>query len=335
MNKKLRTVLSLVAVTAVATLGLAGCSSDTSGGGDKPQIAYLSFAVTNSYDSPMLAAAKAVAEANGAEVTVFDANNDPKVQYQQLQDAITSGKFQGIITQPIFGTGLTDLVTQAIDAGIKVVNMDQILGPDLTTFEPQVKGLSGNVTFVPTELGTKLGEQVVAACASQKLDPCNVGYMYNIKASALDVATKEAFDAAIKGSPVKIVGEGEGFFTPSYALKAVQDMLQAQPGINLIAGSDQSIQGAVQALDGAGLTGKVLLVGFGGSSTAVSGVANGTWFADVAQAPATTGKLAMEALLAAIKSGTVSPGTNPLSGLPNNGVITKDTAAQFTGEWIG
>jgi ribose transport system substrate-binding protein len=134
MNNKLRTVLSLVAVTAVATLGLAGCSSDTSTGGDKPQIAYLSFAVTNSYDSPMLAAAKAVAEAAGAEVTVFDANNDPKVQYQQLQDAITSGKFQGIITQPIFGTGLTDLAVQAIEAGIKVVNMDQILGPDLTTF---------------------------------------------------------------------------------------------------------------------------------------------------------------------------------------------------------
>jgi len=334
MNKKLRTALSLVAVTAVATLGLAGCSGNSTGG-DKPQIAYLSFAVTNSYDSPMLAAAKAVAEANGAEVTVFDANNDPKVQYQQLQDAITSGKFQGIITQPIFGTGLTDLAKQAIDAGIKVVNMDQILGPDLTTFESQVEGLSGNVVFVPTELGTKLGEQVVAACASQKLDPCNVGYMYNIKASALDVATKEAFDAAIAGSPVKIVGEGEGFFTPSYALKAVQDMLQAQPGINLIAGSDQSIQGAVQALDGAGLTGKVLLVGFGGSSTAVTGVANGTWFADVAQAPATTGKLAMEQLLAALKSGTVTKGTNPLSGLPNNGVITKDTASQFTGEWIG
>ena len=43
MNKKLRTVLSLVAVTAVATLGLAGCSGN-SAGGDKPQIAYLSFA---------------------------------------------------------------------------------------------------------------------------------------------------------------------------------------------------------------------------------------------------------------------------------------------------
>jgi ribose transport system substrate-binding protein len=295
----------------------------------------MSFAVTNSYDSPMLAAAKAVAEANGAVVTVFDANNDPNAQYQQLQDVITSGKYQGIITQPIFGTGLVDLVSQAIEAGIKVVNMDQILGPDLTTFESQVEGLSGNVVFVPTELGSKLGEQVVDACASQKLDPCNVGYMYNIKASALDVATKEAFDAAIAGSPVKIVAEGEGFFTPSFALKAVQDMLQAQPGINLIAGSDQSIQGAVQAIDGAGLTGKILLVGFGGSSTAVPGVASGAWFADVAQAPATTGKLAMQALLEAIKSGTVTPGVNPLAGLPNNGVITKDTASQFTGEWIG
>ena len=44
-----------------------------------------------------------------------------------------------------------------------------------------------------------MGEQVVAACAAKSLDPCNVGYLYDIKASTLDVAINKAFDAAIAG----------------------------------------------------------------------------------------------------------------------------------------
>jgi ribose transport system substrate-binding protein len=116
-------------------------------------IAYLSFAVENSYDAPMLAAAQAVASTDGATMKVFDANNSPQTQFSQLQDVINSGQYNGIIVQPIFGTGLTSLVAQAIAKGIKVVNMDQILGPDLSTDQPQVKGLSANVTFVPTEMG--------------------------------------------------------------------------------------------------------------------------------------------------------------------------------------
>jgi ribose transport system substrate-binding protein len=91
------------------------------------KIAYMSFAVANTYDAPMLAAAKEVAAANNASVTVFDANNSPTTQYSQLQDAITSGGYQGIITQPIESTNLIPLVQQAISKGIKVVNIDQIL----------------------------------------------------------------------------------------------------------------------------------------------------------------------------------------------------------------
>ena len=142
------------------------------------RIAYLSFAVANSYDAPMLAAAKAAAKKGGAKITVFDANNDPKTQFSQLQTAATSKQYDAIIVQPIFGTGLISVVKQAIKNGIKVVNMDQILGPNLGHAKPQVPGLSGNVVFVPTAIGTKLGNLVVQACAAKKLNPCNVGYLY-------------------------------------------------------------------------------------------------------------------------------------------------------------
>jgi hypothetical protein len=74
------------ATALVGALALAACgSSDDSSSSssttkaastsNKPvRIAYLSFAVANSYDAPMLAAAQTVAKENNSTIKVFDAN---------------------------------------------------------------------------------------------------------------------------------------------------------------------------------------------------------------------------------------------------------------------
>jgi ribose transport system substrate-binding protein len=320
------------ATSASTTSTSASTSSSSSGSGKHVTIAYMSFAVANTYDAPMLAAAKAVAASENATVKVLDANNNPATQYSQLQDAITSGNYQGIITQPITSTNLIPLVQQAISKGIKVVNIDQILGPKLDTFQKQVQGLSGNVTFVPTELGNKFGQLVVQACKANHLNPCNVGYLYDIKASALDVALRSGFDQAIASDPsVKIVAEGQDFFTPAEGLKAVQDMLQSNSSINLIAGSDQGIEGAQQA----NTSKKVVLVGYGGSAAGISGVTSGKWFGTVQQTPATEGRLGMQQVIAAAQNGTDSAAVDPLASLPNGGTIIKSNVSQFHAEWPG
>jgi len=335
---------------ATAALMLAACSSSSSSSSSSPSstqstsasstkhlnIAYLSFAVENSYDAPMLAAAEAVADDNNATLKVFDANNSSQTQYSQLQDVINSGQYSGIVLQPIFGTGLISLVQQAIAKGIKVVNMDQVLGPNYNTDAPQVSGLAANVMFVPTEIGTKLGNLVVQACQSKNLNPCNVGYLYDIKASALDVAISGAFDKAIAADPgVKVVAQGQSYFSPTIGLTAVQDMLTAKPDLNLIVGSDQGIEGGVQAVAAKHLTGKIILVGYGASAAALAGVASGAWYGDVAQAPASEGRLAVQALIKALRTGQDSGGIDPVAELPNNGIVTKANASQFTAEWPG
>jgi ribose transport system substrate-binding protein len=345
-----------VAAFAAAALGLAACSSSSSAPAaatssaaasspaasaaaatsSKPAtIAYLSFAVDNSYDAPMLAAAQAVASADGATLKVFDANNSPQTQFDQMQTVINSGQYNGIITQPIESTGLVSLVKQAIAKGIKVVNMDQILGSSLSTAAPQVAGLSANVTFVPTTIGTQLGQQVIAACASKSLSPCKVGYLYDIKASSLDTAIYGAFTAAIKGSPVQVVTFGQSFFTPTIGLTAVETMLQANPGLNLIVGSDQGIEGAMTALSTTDKADHVLLVGYGASAAAVAGIQSGAVFSDVAQAPSAEGTDAVKALVAAIQTGKVSGAVDPVAGFPDSGVVNKADVSQFTPEWQG
>ena len=344
-----------VAAFAAAALGLAACSSSssapaaatssaapaasaaaaTSAAPKAATIAYLSFAVDNSYDAPMLAAAQAVASADGATLKVFDANNSPQTQFDQLQTVINSGQYNGIITQPIESTGLVSLVKEAIAKGIKVVNMDQILGASLSTAAPQIAGLSANVTFVPTTIGTQLGQQVVAACASKKLSPCKVGYLYDIKASSLDTAIYGAFTAAIKGSPVQVVTYGQSYFTPTIGLTAVETMLQATPGLDLIVGSDQGIEGAMTALSTTDKADHVLLVGYGASAAAVAGIQSGAVYSDVAQAPSAEGTDAVKALVAAIESGKVSGTIDPVAGFPDSGVVNKADVSQFTPEWQG
>ena len=130
---------------------------------------------------------------------------------------------------------------------------------------------------------------------------------------------------------MKIVAQGESFFTPALGLKAAQNMLQAHSDLNLIVGSDQGIEGAVQALGKK----KVILVGYGGSAAGIQGVAAGTWYGDVAQLPASEGRLATQAAIKAVRTGAKTGGQNPVADLPNQGVVTKDNADQFTAEWPG
>jgi ribose transport system substrate-binding protein len=324
-----RLVGASAAVLVVCALG-AG-AGNASRHASQVRVAYLSYAVANSYDAPMLAAAKAVAKAQGAKVTVFDAANDPKKQLSELQTVASSKQYQAIIVQPIFGPQLTTAVKSAIKAGIKVVNMDQNLGTNPNTAAPPIKGLSGNVIFVQSEIGQKQGQLVDQACAQLNANPCKVGYLYSVKVSSLDTAIKKAFDAATAGHNVQVVAEGETFYNPANALKAAQTMLQAHSDLNVIVGADQGATGAQQALNGQ----KVTLIGYGGGGVGLKAVASGAWYGTVVQRPATEGKLAMQCAIKAVKTGKGCGGIDVLKGLPNGGVVTQSNASQFTAEWPG
>jgi len=321
----LSAALLAAGAAVVAIVGSAGAAA-------KPvRVAYLSFAVANSYDAPMLAEAKKVAKAQGGKVTVFDAANDPKKQLAQLQTASTSKQFDAIVVQPIFGPQLIPTIRSAIKSGLDVVNMDQILGTNPSTAEPPVKGMSGNVVFVQTQIGTKQGGLVVAACAQLKANPCKVGYLYSVKVSSLDTAIRKGFDAVTKGHNIQVVAEGETFYNPANALKAAQTMLQAQPDMNVIVGADQGATGAQQALNGQ----KVTLIGYGGGAVGLNAVKSGAWFGTVMQRPATEGKLAMQCAIRSVKTGKRCGGIDVLKSLLNGGVVTKANASKFKAEWPG
>ena len=244
----------------------------------------------------MLEAAQAAAAANNAKLDVFDGNLDPGTQVKLLQDAVASGKYDGIILQPVYGAGLVEGAKAAIAADVAVGNIDQILGADNTTADLQVEGQLSNVVFVPSELGRKIGELVVKACADT--NPCNVGYIWSVKAAALDATLQ----AGVRQGHVASTRTSRSSPRASRStrrpngLKAAQDMLTAHPEINVITGADQAITGALQAVKAAGVADKVKLVGYGGGDVAFQGIKAGERFGTVMQAPATEGRLGHRAV---------------------------------------
>jgi ribose transport system substrate-binding protein len=299
------------------------------------KVAYMSYGVANSYDAPMLAAAKAVAAANGIKVVVFDSQSSYATQASELQTVISSGQYQGVIVQPVYGAALIPTVKKAIAKGIKVVNIDQILGPKYTTDQIQVPGLAGNVVFFPSKIGSQLGVLTHQACAGA--NPCQIGLVHNYTGYEPDGAITAAFDAFLATkSKDKIVAQADGLYQAGVALTQVQNMLTAHPNINVIVGSDQDCEGAQAALTAANNT-KVKLVCYGASSYGVAQLAShkGPWYADVAQMPATEGQEGMSMLIAALKTGKSQGTKNPVAGLPNNGILTPANAKTFTGEWPG
>ena len=212
-------------------------------------------------------------------MTVFDAANDPKKQFSQLQTLVSSKQYDAIIVQPIFGPQLIPLVKQAIRNGIKVVNVDQILGTN-----PTRRGLRS-----PACPATSCSSRRRSAASRARSSGCVQGEQPQPLQRRLPLLREgvlarhgdwNGFNSVIKGVPsIKVVAEGETFYQHAVALKAAQTMLQARSDINLIVGADQGALGAEQAAAGK----ELVLVGYGGGQVGLTKVKSGKWYGTVMQ----------------------------------------------------
>ncbi len=273
MYTKLEKNLRYVAgATLVAGMMLSGAAF-----AQEMEVAYLSASSANTWLSASVAEMQKVAEANGIKITEFDAQFDPARQTSQMQDAIASGRYDGIILVSINGPGAIPDAQEAIRQGIEVVVLNQVVGADLTTSEPQVEGLAASVMAAPYRSGVRMGELTVQAC--EGIDPCEVVFIYGIKGIPLDDAIRQGVDDTIAGhANIAIVAEGEGkYLGPDGGIAATQDILQINDHFDVMVGADQSMQGGAIVLADEGMTGQVKLIGLGGSEPALKGIADGSW----------------------------------------------------------
>ncbi len=299
------------------------------------RVAYLSASSANTWLRSSLTQMEQVAADNNVEIVEFDAQFDPALQSTQFQDVIASGSYDGVILVAIAGLASAPDIAAAVAAGLEVVILNQVVGDDFSTADPQVPGVSASIMAPPLQNGVRLGALTVQACAD--IDPCEVVYIFGIKGIPLDDALRIGFDQVIDNQPqITVVAEGEGqYLGPEGGINATQDILQVAPNFDVLVGADQSVQGAEIVLAEEGKLDQVALIGLGGSQPAIDGIRSGAWFGGVFGAPSDEGRLAMEAMVAALTGGSDVGGVDPLVDLPDNGLVTAANVGQFDAQWAG
>jgi ribose transport system substrate-binding protein len=319
--------------TVEATDAPAEGAPATDGAGDSLKVAWLNASSANTFLQAAREGMDGVAAEHGIEITEFDAQFDPDLQQRQLRDAIASGEYDGIILTAIVGPALIPDVEEAVAEGLEVVVLNQIVGDDLSTSDPQVDGVAASVASPPATDGERVGEATVMAC--EDVDPCRVVYFYGQKGIPFDEEGRAGFDRIIAEHPnISVVAEGEsGFEGPDQAFQQLQDILVSNPDFEVVVGADQGIAGVELALSDAGKSG-VKLIASGGSSAAVDAIEEGRWFASVFAAPRTEGELAMQAMVDAL-DGRDAGGMDAIDEFPDHAIITPENVGEFEAQWAG
>jgi ribose transport system substrate-binding protein len=104
-------------------------------------------------------------------------------------------------------------------------------------------------------------------------------------------------ELAAKGADIKIVAKLPGHGKREDSFKVAQDILQSNPDVDAIfAINDPSALGVVAAIEAAGKTGKIKVVGFDGQPEAKQAIKDGKIYADAVQYPKKIGAMTIDSI---------------------------------------
>lgn len=329
------TSLSITLAAGIAAAGVAASAS-----AQDVRVAFLAASSQNGFNQAVYeGAAKRAEEIGGVTVEIFDGEFNATKQYSQVEDVTTSGNFDALIILPNDSVGIATAVEEAVKAGLKVATTLFPIGPQLDTLDPQVAGLTATVASNPAVGAGQAAEAVVAYCAGK--DPCNVVIIIGQKIYPFDNLRYQTYlDTLEPHANIKIVATVEGNYDPEASMAGMQDVLQANPQIDVIlSNADQHVVGAEIALEDAGVAIEDLYVSAGGASAiAVDAIRAGKWDATVADFPVSMGAYALQAVVDALAGKAVTPAIDSNTIGPVPPLVTKevlDANPDFKGEWQG
>lgn len=293
----------LFVVSALLTsLVFAGCSSQqptaegggaNAGGGDKKIVIGFSQVTSESpFYTALVDGAKAEAQKQGAELVVMDAQNDIEKQNADVQDLITKG-IDVLILNPTNPTAVVPALNAAKQANIQVVTVDR----------PTEEKVAAFVGRDNKEMGRIAGKQAVAILGGEGKATGKVIELQGDAGGKVMMDRHDGFHEIVgKESGVKIVEGPYADYVRAKAVKAFQDLLQANPDVNLVyAHNDDMALGALQVLEQAKMLDKVKIVGIDGLSEAVKAIVDGKYSATVFNDPTKLGSIVVDTALKVAK----------------------------------
>ena len=283
----------IIGFAAAAVLFLGGCGSATLDGDNKDSGAVeekdskdLVVGVSlSTLNNPFFISVKdgivELAEEKGSQVKVLDAQDDTSKQSNDVDDLIQQG-VDILLINPVDSSAITPAVEAANSAGIPVVTIDRSSeGGQVLTLVA-----SDNVE------GGKMAAQYIEEISGEN---AKVAELEGIPGASATNERGKGFNEYAKDK-LDMVDKQTANFDRAKGLTVMENMLQSKPEIQAVfAQNDEMALGAIEAIQAAGKTGDIQVVGFDGTDDGLDAIEAGTLSATVAQQPEEMGKLAMQA----------------------------------------
>ncbi|RWN58261.1 substrate-binding domain-containing protein [Mesorhizobium sp.] len=260
--------------------------------------------------------AQKAADAAGAKLVIFNANNVPSAQNDAIENYITQ-KVDGIILVAIDVNGVKPAITAAKAAGIPVIAIDAQI-PD-----------GDNVAFIGVDnakAGEDIGKFYADYVKSEMGGTAKIGIVGALN-SFIQNQRLDGFKKAVtdSGLAITFLDTVDGQNVQETAMSASENLMTANPDMTtLYATGEPALLGAVSAVTSQGRTGDVKVFGWDLTKQVVQGIDDGWVVAVVQQDPAGEGKAAVEALVKLKKGETVEPIINiPVT------IVTKDNVDKY------
>ncbi|AVI85327.1 LacI family transcriptional regulator [Pseudomonas syringae pv. tomato] len=251
---RLLAVAMFAAVTAVMPLSAAYAQTPK-----KPKVALVMKSLANEFFLTMEDGAKAYQKEHANDFDLISNGikdeSDTSAQIRIVEQMIVS-RVDALVIAPADSKALVPVLKKATDAGIKVVNIDNQLDPDV------LKSKSLMIPFVGPD-NRKGAELVGDYLARQLKSGDEVGIIEGVSTTTNAQQRSAGFKDAMDKAQMKVVSTQSGNWEIDKGNAVASAMLNEYPNLKaLLAGNDSMALGAVSAVRAAGKAGKVMVVGY-------------------------------------------------------------------------
>ena len=252
-----RLLAAAVLAAASAALRLSSAFADDTAA--KPKVGLVMKSLANEFFVTMQDGAKDYQKAHAADFDMITNGikneTDTSAQIDIVNQMILA-KVNAIVIAPADSKALVNVLKKASDAGIKVVNIDNRLDPEV------LKSKNLEVPFVGPD--NRKGSRLVGEyLAKQLASGDKVGIIEGVPTTTNAQQRTAGFKDAMGAAGMKIVSVQSGNWEIDQGNKVAAAMLSEYPDLKaLLAGNDNMALGAVSAVRAAGMAGKVQVVGY-------------------------------------------------------------------------
>jgi ribose transport system substrate-binding protein len=281
--------------TALAATALAGIALGSASAAEKT-FALVQINQQALFFNQMNEGAQKAADAAGAKLVIFNANNDPAAQNSAIETYIQQ-KVDGLAVVAIDVNGIMPAVQQAAAAGIPVVAIDAILpeGPQKAQIGVDNAKAGADIgkfflDYAKSDMGGKVKYGVVGALNS---------FIQNVR--------QEGFEKTVKGvEGITTAGVVDGQNIQDNALAAAENLITGNPDMNAVyATGEPALMGAIAAVESQGKQADVKIFGWDLTAQAIAGIDAGYVTAVIQQDPSAMGAAAVDALKKVSDGGSV------------------------------